>query len=742
MLPDESDGTIGPAPATGGPNPQEHLQYMNTADGLKKKSGYDSLGKPIFDQAAGPAPGRGGSVSSVFGMGPPKPPHWGDITGTGRNQPLIEGAMAKGGHVKKKTVHPYLVGEKGPEQYVPKKGAPMMIGMRGPEVRTFPEDGTIIPNHKLPTMLRNVGSRIPARARGGPVRGSRSGHSAPASAPRMVQQAGRATYGRPGMPFGTKQKLEQVPVTDENGNVNGWQQQNVRRDVRDPSRAIGDDGKQIMPHIFQPSAPALPPQDQQERTAADGRTWKYDASLGRGVVAADPLSQSAKYRAYNDYNEGQNAKTKDLTAAQQKAQEALNNFDLRNGRGVLDQNVKDAANRLARNKSADPTVNAMLQASHAAAKQALAKFDAEGEGTDATGTKQKRADLKAAHDAATDALKAHNDSRPNAEAELALKRQIADPKVSHADFQKALPGNQTTPPAPKGGSVSDLSSRTPEQAREATTAIDPATGKQHISPESWGDTGKRDPDAASEASEPKTASEPSPSSSAKPRSLSEINADYEAGNKARAEAGTDARTQLANAVKDADATVAKNSQPMPKPAPMAEPKPEPAVASAPKMETSPTPAAKPAMSSDSDYPATRDLLRQIGNRVPSQDEVSSLIRAGVKDDTDKAARSSSSPMPAVADSGSNSSAGSGSSDEPEPRAKGGPVKGSMMSMMMANRQRNADGGQRQSERDTNNDYMMPARAKGGPVNRTLILPNHRSSRSFPAAKRGMMPVRC
>ena len=43
----------------------------------------------------------------------------------------------------------YWVGEKGPEKYVSESGQSSMVGMGGPEVRTFPEDGQIVPNHEL-----------------------------------------------------------------------------------------------------------------------------------------------------------------------------------------------------------------------------------------------------------------------------------------------------------------------------------------------------------------------------------------------------------------------------------------------------------------------------------------------------------------------------------------------------------------------------------------------------------------
>ena len=55
---------------------------------------------------------------------------------------------------------PYQVGEAGPEQYVSDSGQTAMVGMGGPEIRTFPQDGYIVPNHELGGM-----------GRGGPMRG-------------------------------------------------------------------------------------------------------------------------------------------------------------------------------------------------------------------------------------------------------------------------------------------------------------------------------------------------------------------------------------------------------------------------------------------------------------------------------------------------------------------------------------------------------------------------------------------
>lgn len=58
--------------------------------------------------------------------------------------------MERGGETNE--FNPYLVGELGPEVFVPDIGRPRMIGMRGPEVVTFDQDGVVIPNHKLKRM--------------------------------------------------------------------------------------------------------------------------------------------------------------------------------------------------------------------------------------------------------------------------------------------------------------------------------------------------------------------------------------------------------------------------------------------------------------------------------------------------------------------------------------------------------------------------------------------------------------
>lgn len=70
--------------------------------------------------------------------------------------------MADGGRSQAKT---YLVGEEGPEGYCPDSGGMHIVGAQGPEVRTFPEKGEIIPHKK---MMRFMGYPQP-RAGGGRV---------------------------------------------------------------------------------------------------------------------------------------------------------------------------------------------------------------------------------------------------------------------------------------------------------------------------------------------------------------------------------------------------------------------------------------------------------------------------------------------------------------------------------------------------------------------------------------------
>lgn len=65
----------------------------------------------------------------------------------------------------------YMVGEIGPELFVPRTGTPRMIGVGGPQVMTFPTDGFVVPSFALPDSL--PGSAVPTVVTvGGASRGS------------------------------------------------------------------------------------------------------------------------------------------------------------------------------------------------------------------------------------------------------------------------------------------------------------------------------------------------------------------------------------------------------------------------------------------------------------------------------------------------------------------------------------------------------------------------------------------
>ena len=98
----------------------------------------------------------------------------------------------------------YLVGEAGPEMYVPQRGNPFMVGMGGPEMFAPPTDGNIVPNHDLsqqgaitlsdlgegtygmPRMLGDGqmrGRYMGSREDGGPVEGNTDPNSPPTETP-------------------------------------------------------------------------------------------------------------------------------------------------------------------------------------------------------------------------------------------------------------------------------------------------------------------------------------------------------------------------------------------------------------------------------------------------------------------------------------------------------------------------------------------------------------------------------
>lgn len=63
----------------------------------------------------------------------------------------------------------YMVGEIGPELYVPRTGAPKMIGVHGPEILSFPTAGFVVPSFALASM---PDSAVPTVVASGAVRGS------------------------------------------------------------------------------------------------------------------------------------------------------------------------------------------------------------------------------------------------------------------------------------------------------------------------------------------------------------------------------------------------------------------------------------------------------------------------------------------------------------------------------------------------------------------------------------------
>ena len=112
------------------------MAYMNAYNAARGKKG-----KPTGDGGVG-----AGGQRAFAGMQAPQSTDDGGGDESDEEPDDIS-ARAKGGPVK--NINPYLVGEKGPEVFVPKKGQPEVIGAQGPEVRTFPQHGTIIPNHKI-----------------------------------------------------------------------------------------------------------------------------------------------------------------------------------------------------------------------------------------------------------------------------------------------------------------------------------------------------------------------------------------------------------------------------------------------------------------------------------------------------------------------------------------------------------------------------------------------------------------
>jgi hypothetical protein len=119
--------------------------------------------------------------------------------------------LAEGGHNQPKT---YLVGEKGMEAYCPDSGGMELIGVHGPEVRTFPEKGEVIPHNKL---MRFMGYPQPEhRAYGGGVEPSMVYGKSPMQMIRTDRgypgQFGGHTYTY--VPYGKPYSLQIVPRAD------------------------------------------------------------------------------------------------------------------------------------------------------------------------------------------------------------------------------------------------------------------------------------------------------------------------------------------------------------------------------------------------------------------------------------------------------------------------------------------------------------------------------------------------
>ena len=95
-----------------------------------------------FDQGLGGNPTLGPSKGYTYG-GPPPASSLFDPAELGLHAPRME----RGGRMN--GMHPYMVGEAGPEVAVYEDGTAEVVGKHGPEVRTFPKDGEIIPNKEL-----------------------------------------------------------------------------------------------------------------------------------------------------------------------------------------------------------------------------------------------------------------------------------------------------------------------------------------------------------------------------------------------------------------------------------------------------------------------------------------------------------------------------------------------------------------------------------------------------------------
>ena len=107
------------------------------------------LGHSANNFATGPA--LGGSRTMIMPSGGMTPQ---ELQSRMRSlSPMAKGGKAEG---KKK----YLVGEKGAELFLPKKGGPpSIIGKNGPETGHFSEDGVVVPHHALKAMGREFSKK-------------------------------------------------------------------------------------------------------------------------------------------------------------------------------------------------------------------------------------------------------------------------------------------------------------------------------------------------------------------------------------------------------------------------------------------------------------------------------------------------------------------------------------------------------------------------------------------------------
>ena len=93
---------------------------------------------------------------------------------------------AMGGPVEARST--YMVGEIGPEMFVSSTGSTKMIGMNGPEIRSFPSSGYVIPNHALvkegmtPEQMQELSSAVAGRT----AKPSLSGEYQPATQQAVV----------------------------------------------------------------------------------------------------------------------------------------------------------------------------------------------------------------------------------------------------------------------------------------------------------------------------------------------------------------------------------------------------------------------------------------------------------------------------------------------------------------------------------------------------------------------------